>query len=399
VVQLTNWLIRLFIKKPDRTKDAGVRERYGILSSSVGIVCNLLIFIVKFIIGRIIGSVAITADSFHNLADSSSAFVTLISFHLGSKPADKEHPFGHARLEYVSALIISFLILLFGWEFLKESVTKIFDPVQLTFQFSSIYILAAALLVQLWMSFFYRKIGKTIGSITVAAMSREVLSDVLVTGVTALSVLFTHFTGILIDGYAGLFVSAVLFKNGFDIAKDTLSSLMGEPASPELAVKIREMVESYDGIIGSHDLIIHNYGPNHYLASIHAEVPVKEDILVSHEAVDLAEREVGKALGVSLVIHMDPVDTEDENLKGLIKTVQDVLAHNGAGCGAHDFRLVNGKHHKNFIFDLVIPHSYSESKKNKLIFDIRKAIEAGGTEYHCIINAEFGYVNMSEPDR
>jgi len=396
---LTKLLIRLFIKNSNDVKEADVRERYGVLSGFVGIVSNFILFIVKLIIGMIIGSVAITADSFHNLADSSSALITVISFHMGIKPADKEHPFGHGRIEYISALVISFLILLFGWEFLKESITKILHPDEINFQLASVFILVVALLIQIWMSFFYRKIGKSIDSITIIAMSREVTGDVLVTGVTALAVVFTHITGIKIDGFAGLFVSVVLFKNGYDIAKDTLSSLLGKPADPELARKIKKMVESYDGIIGSHDLIIHNYGPNHYIVSIHAEVPVKADILTSHEAVDLAEREVAKALGIVIVIHMDPVDTEDENIKDLIKVVNGVIAQDEGQCSAHDFRLVNGKHHRNFIFDLIIPYEYTKSKKDKLLMDIQNAVNETGPVYHCIVNMEYGYTSIEDYDR
>ncbi len=295
---MTDFLVKHFIKEYEHTEKVSVRTAYGVLASIVGIFCNILLFIVKFIVGLTVHSVSVMADAFNNLSDAGSSLISFVGVKIASKPADEEHPFGHGRMEYISALVVSFLVLEVGFTFLKDSIHKIKSPEILNFQMFSILILILSIGVKLWLGLFNRKLGRKIDSKVMIAMFTDSMGDVLTTSATILSLLFFHFTKINIDGFIGIGVALVVMWAGIGIAKDTLEPLLGEAVDPENYKRIKNFVESYDGIIGSHDLIVHNYGPNRSMASIHAEVPNNADITESHEIIDRIERDAIENLGI-----------------------------------------------------------------------------------------------------
>lgn len=385
---MTKILIKLFIKNSDDINNPKIREKYGILGSIVGIVSNILLFIIKFIIGIILNSVAISADSFNNLSDSASSIITFVGFKMGNKPADAEHPFGHGRMEYISGLLVSFIIIMIGFEFFKSSVTKIFNPEEVVFNIVSVIILCITALIKVWQGMFNKTIGKKINSKSLIATATDSMNDVLVTCAAIISIFISHFTKFYVDGWFGAFVAVILMYSGFKIAKEILSPLIGEYIDPELSSQIKQMVLSYDGILGVHDLLVHNYGPNRSMASIHAEVPHDVDINISHEIIDRIEREVSKNLGIFLVIHMDPVNINDKRVMDISNKVKLILNDFGLGYSAHDFRIVDGINDINIIFDMVIPHKCSNEEQNKALNYVKDAITKIDKRYNCVINVE-----------
>ncbi|HIS80385.1 MAG TPA: cation transporter, partial [Candidatus Scatomonas merdavium] len=367
---MVDFLVKKFVRDSERTDDPKVRTAYGILSSVVGIICNVLLFAAKFVIGLILGSMAVTADAFNNLSDAASSVISFVGVKMAEKPADKDHPFGHGRMEYISALIVSFIVIEVGITFLQSSVEKIQNPEALTFGWVPFAILVLSVGVKLWMSVFNRKLGKRIDSKVMLATAADALGDVITTSATIVSILVCAFTGVNIDGIVGIAVSLIVIWSGISIARDTLAPLIGQGADPKLCGEIKRMVESYDGIVGTHDLIVHNYGPNRSMASIHAEVPRDVDIEVSHEVIDRAEREVSKKLGIFLVIHMDPVETHDVRVLAVKSKLSHVLKALDPELTFHDFRAVFGQEQINLIFDLVVPFSYSEKDEDRLVHQV-----------------------------
>lgn len=390
---MTNLLIKLFIKDYKNVKDGNVRKKYGELGSFVGICSNILLFIIKFLVGVFINSVAIMADSFNNLSDSLSSIITLLGFKLGAKPADEEHPFGHGRMEYVSGLIISFIIMLIGFEFLRTSFFKIINPEDLNFNNYTIIILLITVFVKIWQSLFNTKIGKLINSHSLIATATDSRNDVLVTSVTILSLLIFKFFNLNLDGYFGVVVALFLMYSGFNLAKETLSPLLGEAIDSELAQKIKNIALSYEGIIGVHDILVHNYGPNKSIASLHVEVPFDVDISKSHETIDLIEKRVQDELDIILTIHMDPVNINDKRINVIVDTIRLVCKEYDERLDTHDHRLVDGENRINFIFDLVVPYDFSLEIENKLILDIKDRVSSLDKRYKCIINIEKSFIN------
>ena len=390
---MTNLLIRLFIKDYKNIKNENVRKKYGELGSFVGICSNVLLFIIKFLVGVFINSVAIMADSFNNLSDSLSSIITLLGFKLGAKPADEEHPFGHGRMEYISGLIVSFIIMLIGFEFLKTSFFKIISPEDLTFSYSTIFILLITVMVKIWQTVFNAKIGKLINSHSLIATAADSRNDVLVTSVTILSLLIFKFFNLNLDGYFGIVVALFLMYSGFNLARETLSPLLGEAIDSELAEKIKSIALSYEGVIGVHDILVHNYGPNKSIASLHVEVPYNVDINKSHETIDLIEKRVQNELGIILTIHMDPVNINDKRITSIVEAIRFVCKAYDEGIDTHDHRLVDGENTINFIFDLVVPYNFSIEKENQLILDIKNKVSSLDKRYKCIINIEKSFIN------
>ena len=304
---MTEFLVKRFVKNYQDTEDLQVRTAYGVLSSFAGICCNVLLFIAKVAIGMVMNSISVTADAFNNLSDAASSVISFVGVKMADKPADEEHPFGHGRMEYIAALIVSFLVIEVGFTFFKSSIGKIGDPETMNFDLIPFLILLLSVAVKLWMGMFNRKLGKRIDSKVLLATSTDSLGDVVTTSVTIMSILVYRFLGWNIDAVMGILVSLVVMWAGIGIARDTLEPLIGQAGDPKLAARIRKEVESYDGIVGTHDMILHSYGPGRTMASLHAEVPRDRDIEDSHEVIDQAEREVSRKLGVFLVIHMDPV--------------------------------------------------------------------------------------------
>lgn len=389
---MTEYLVRRFVKNYKDTENIQVRTAYGVLSSIVGILCNVFLFGAKITIGVLMHSISVMADGFNNLSDAASSIISFIGVKMAEKPADEEHPFGHGRIEYIAALVVSFLVIEVGITFFKSSAEKLRNPEEITFELVPFLILVLSVGVKLWMAFFNRKLGKRIDSKVMLATSADSMGDVITTSTTILSILVCTFIGWNIDAAAGLIVSLIVIWAGIGIARDTLEPLIGQAGDPELAKKIRQEVESYSGIEGTHDLIVHNYGPNRSMASIHAEVPRDVDIEVSHEIIDRIEREVTKKLGVFLVIHMDPVEVRDERVLAVKVRLGQVLKELDEEATFHDFRMVWGEKRINLIFDVMVPFSYDKDQQKKLEEQISWRMARLDSRYQCIITIEKGYI-------
>ena len=389
---VTELLVKTFVKDYKNTEDAKVRTAYGVLASMVGIFCNLLLFAGKLAVGLVLHSVSVMADAFNNLSDAASSVIGFVGVKMAEKPADQEHPFGHGRMEYIAALIVSFLVIEVGFTFFKNAITKIRTPEELSFNRVSMLILLASVAVKLWLSLFNKTLGKRVNSTVMQATATDALGDVVTTLATMGSILFFYFTNINIDGYVGLVVSLLVMWAGIGIAKDTLEPLIGQSVDPKVYREISDFVESYDGILGSHDLIVHNYGPTKSLASIHAEVPSDVDIETSHEIIDRIERDAVKKLGIFLVIHMDPVGTEDARVGALKQEVLKVLQELDSQLTLHDFRIVDGEKQINLIFDVVVPFSYGEKERPKLRKAIQEKVHALDSRFQCVITFDNAFM-------
>lgn len=389
---MTEFLVKRFVKDYEKIENVSVRTSYGVLASVVGILCNVLLFFVKGAIGFFMHSIAVMADAFNNLSDAGSSVIGLLGVKMASKPADEEHPFGHGRMEYISALAVSFIVLQVGLTLLKDSIGKIRNPEEINFQTMSIIILLISVAVKFWLGRFNKKLGTKIDSKVMLATAADAMGDVITTSVTIASILFWKFTGINIDGIMGIIVSLAVMWAGVGIAKDTLEPLLGEAVDPEEYEKITAFVEGYEGIVGSHDLIVHNYGPGRSMASIHAEVPNDVDIEVSHEIIDRIERDATKKLGIFLVIHMDPVETKNEYVLNTKTKVEQIVEALDKNVSIHDFRMVDGQNQINLIFDMVVPFEYGREKEKELKESLRKLISMHDKKYRCVITVERSYI-------
>ena len=385
---MTDFLVNKFIKDSTNIESTEVRTRYGMLASVVWIFCNVLLFSVKLTIGLILSSLAVTADAFNNLSDAASSIISFIGVKMAGKPADAEHPFGHGRIEYIAALIVSFLVIEVGFTFFKSSISKILHPEEISFDLVPFVILILSILVKLWMAFFNNKLGKRIDSKVMLATAADSLGDVITTSATVLSIINCHFTSINVDAIAGLIVSAIVIWSGISIAKDTLEPLIGERVPAELYQKITDIVESYDGIVGTHDLIVHNYGPYRSIATIQAEVPNDINIEVSHEIIDKIERDVKKDLNILLVIHMDPVEMRDEEVLSLREKTSRIVHALDPKLNFHDFRVLKENEQRNLNLDLVIPDSYSEKDANRVMHQLVSLLHEMDENVECIITLD-----------
>lgn len=392
---MKNFIIKLFIKNYKETGNPNVRAAYGNVASITGIICNVLLAAAKGIAGFLSGSVAIVADAFNNLSDAGSSIITLLGFIVSQKPADDEHPYGHARFEYVAGLIVSFIILLVGLNLLQTSVEKIFHPAELDISLLSICILAAAIAVKLWMGLFYRSVGKAIHSTTILAAATDSLNDVIATAaVLAATIVFKYFR-INLDGYAGSVVALFILWSGVGLIKDTMDPLLGAVPDAALVRQITEKLNSYDGILGIHDLVVHNYGPDRYFASVHAEVSAEVDILKSHDLIDNIEREFNYDMNINLVIHLDPVVTDDETANELRLRVAKIVSELHPGFSIHDFRMVRGETHSNLIFDVVVPSSY-RGPESELRARISEKIAEIDANFYAVITLDRSYITHTE---
>ncbi|MCI8518378.1 MAG: cation transporter [Hungatella sp.] len=394
---MTEWLVRHFVKNCDRTDDADVRTAYGVLTSVVGICCNLLLFVAKMILGIMVRSISVMADGFNNLSDAASSIIGFVGVKMAQKPADEHHPFGHGRIEYISAFIVAFLVIQVGFSLFKTSVGKIREPQQMVFHGVSVLILVLSIGVKLWLGMFNRTLGKRIHSSVMMATAADSLGDVATTSATILSLVVFGITGFNIDGIVGLAVSAAVMAAGVNIARDTLAPLIGEAIDPKIYREIKEFVEQYDGIVGTHDLIVHNYGPSKSMASIHAEVPDDENIRTSHEIVDTIERDCLRKMGIFLVIHMDPVETGNEQVEAIKKQVTEVLAGLDSRLKFHDLRMVGGVQRINLIFDVVVPMDYNETMRDKLRIRISEEMQKQDSRFNCIMTMENSFC-AEEPE-
>ena len=365
---MTKALIRLFIKDAEDTRSAAVRERYGILSGAVGLACNLFLFALKLTIGLVTGAISIAADAFNNLSDGLSCMISIVGFKVANREPDAKHPFGYGRTEYIAGLIVSFSIVLVGFEFFKTSLDRILHPAAVTFSALLTGILAVSMLVKLWMGAFNVKLGRLIDSPVLIAAGQDSRNDVITTSVVVLGMVAGRFTTLPVDGYVGILVAAFIVWSGIGIARDTVAPLLGEAADPVMAKNIEHIVMDSEHIVGVHDLIIHNYGAGRAIASLHAEVPSDSNFVAVHEEID-----------EYLVIHMDPIDVNNEHINALREQVDGVLRGIDEQLSMHDFRVVDGERQINLIFDVVVPFSYDDEGKRRLlmkIYDSLKAIDA-----------------------
>ena len=395
---MTQFLIRCFIKRPDDVKDAAVRTAYGNLASLVGMACNILLCIGKLLAGTLFGSIAIMADALNNLSDASSNVVSLIGFRLAAKAPDAEHPYGHARYEYLAGLVVSVTILAIGLSLLKESALKVLHPTPVAFSWLSIGVLAASILVKLWLSGFNRAVGKKINSETLMATAADSRNDVLTTGAVLLSTILCSLTGYgIVDGIMGVGVAAFILWSGWGLVMDTLSPLLGESPSPELVEHIERTVMSYPGVLGVHDLMVHDYGPGHQFASLHVEFPAETDPLTAHDVIDNIEKDFLKKDRLQVTIHYDPIVTADASVGVLRARLQEHARQLDPQLSIHDLRIVPGESHTNVLFDLVFPAGYT-GDIDQMLAKMCQFVKEQDPKYCCVVKVEQSYASAL-PDK
>lgn len=371
------------------------RQKHGTLTGIVGICCNLLLFGIKLAAGIISSSISIIADAFNNLSDMGSSLVTMYGFRLAAKPADPDHPYGHGRYEYISAFIVSGLIFMMGMELLKSSFDKILHPEPLNLDFLAVAILALSVLVKLWMYFYNKKVGKRINSSAILATAQDCLNDVFTTTAILVSVVVMMFTSLNIDAYVGLAMSLYIIWSGFRTAKETINPLLGEPIDEQTAKTLENEIMSFDGFLGVHDLLAHNYGPGRCFASVHVEVPADTDIVKCHEQIDICEKVVFERTGILLTIHMDPVETDNEILTTARDTVAERIKAIHSSLTIHDFRMTpKSDERTNLIFDVVLPVDLAEDKK-RVKKEIEKIAKEIDPTYQCVITFDFDYTSKN----
>lgn len=358
---MTNLIKRLFIPNYQNTADPAVRARYGTVAGAVGIVTNVLLAVAKVTIGALFGAIAIVADGINNLSDSLSSIITMVGFKLSAAQADEEHPYGHGRMEYIATMLISMVMVTAGFSLVQESLPKIWNPAKASYTWLVWVTLVLSVAVKLWQGLFYRTMGKAIGSNTLRANFKDSINDVISTASILVSLVLTQLIGYNTDGIMGAAVALFIMYSGVVLMKDTIQPLLGEGADAALAEQIRQAVMDYEGVVGVHDLEVHKYGPGRMFASLHAEVPAEQDILVSHDLIDNIERELGRSLGLHLTIHMDPIVTSDPELDLLRAELKEILVPFGGRVTYHDLRLVRGNTHSNVLFDLLVPFGYPVS--------------------------------------
>lgn len=387
---MTKFLLNKFIKNHENVKEQKVREAYGILSSWVGIACNIILFCAKFLIGTLANSISIISDGFNNLSDCASCIVTMFGYKMAAKPADKDHPFGHGRMEYLTSLVIAMVIVVVGVELFTGSFDKIIHPDTVKFSVVALVVLVISILIKLWMGLFNKKLGNAVDSSVMLATSKDSLNDVFATAATLLALVASIFTDAPLDGIMGLVVSVMILISGFGIVKETVDELLGQPASPEIVENLKELVDECPYSLGMHDLIIHSYGPGNLIGSVHIEVDGKENIMDIHDAIDELERNIYDELGIRMTIHMDPVETDNENLKACKDMIEVILQEVDKELHFHDFRMVAGPSHTNLIFDVVVPHGCKLSEKQ-----IKEAIDEElllrEKRYYTVITFEKNY--------
>ena len=392
---MENLLFKLFIKDKDNTSDPAVRESYGKLAGAVGIVSNLILCIMKISIGLFSKSIAIVADGINNLADASSSIITLIGFKLASAPEDEDHPYGHARIEYLAGLFVSIFIIVIGVQLLKSSFLKILDPEPLEFSYTTIIILVAAVLIKLWQSAFNVTVGKKIKSVALMATAADSRNDVISTTAVLISILVGRFTGVNIDGYMGCLVALFIIWAGIQLVRETSSPLLGEAPDQEMVEEILELVLREPGVLGVHDLMVHNYGPGKVFASVHVEVDADGDLMKSHDMIDNIERIVKEVLKIHFVVHMDPIVVNDPLINKMRGVISRALENIEGLDNIHDFRMVPGPTHTNIIFDAVLLPSCSMSEKSivELANEAAKSIDES---YFVVITFDKAYTQLEK---
>ena len=393
---MTKLLIRLFVRNWENTDSPAVRESYGKLAGITGVVTNLLLALLKLLSGWFFNSIAIMADAVNNLSDSASSIVTLVGFKLSSKPADAKHPYGHARIEYISGMIVSFIVVVLGVQLAQSSIDKILAPEESSFTWITIGVLVVSILLKLWQGLFYRKIGKTISSTTLEATSTDSLNDVISTSAVLAGIIITLLTGVNLDGWLGLLVAVLITISGIRLVMETSQPLLGMAPSQELVQSIYSRILSYDGIIGLHDLEVHSYGEGRIFASVHCEVDADQDIMISHDIIDNIERDFLQDSGIHLVIHLDPVQIHDDRTQKLYRQVREMVAQLSPEYSIHDFRVVWGTTHSNLIFDMVVPYGLSQSDDEVARAMGQLIQERLGKNYFAVVTIDHDYIGSGK---
>lgn len=391
---MTKILLKLFIKDYNDTANPRVRRKYVNLGSAVGVLCNIILFLIKLTIGLLAGSVSIMADAFNNLTDIGSSVVTLIGFRMSEKPADKEHPFGHGRFEYMSAMFVAIIILLVGFELFKSSINKIINPTELNIEIYTIVLLLISVIIKLWMFLFNKKLGKSINSTSLVATAQDSINDSIATSAVLISIVICSIFGINIDPYIGLLVAAFICYSGIITIKETLDPLLGMPPEKETIDSIVSIVLKNESFVGIHDLIVHNYGPGRSFASLHVEVPADADIVACHEVIDACEKELHNTLGIEVVIHMDPIATNDENTKKIKESIKKAVLEYDSLLSIHDFRMVDGAEKINLIFDVVVPNEVKKQDSD-IKEEINKICKKLDPRYRAVITIDRDYISAS----
>ena len=387
---MTETLVRLFVKNSRDTTDPAVRTAYGNLASWVGIFCNLLLCAGKFLAGTLSGSISIAADAVNNLSDASSSVVSLIGFKLGARPADDEHPYGHARFEYLAGLAVAVMVLVIGVELLKSSVEKILHPAPVTFSWVAMAVLAVSIAVKLWMSVFNRTVGKRINSGSLIATAADSRNDVLTTSAVLIASLISHFAKVELDGWMGAAVALFILYSGVGLVKDTIDPLLGLAPDSELVQHIHDKIMSYPGVLGTHDLMVHDYGPGRQFASVHVELAAEDNVMASHELIDDIERDFLKNDRLPVVIHFDPIVTSDAQVGDMRRWLAEAVRTIDPSLSIHDLRMVPGVNRTNIIFDCVTPPGFAMSSA-RLKEAIAQLVSEKDPNYRCVITVETSF--------
>ena len=390
---MTNFLVRKFVKNYKNTADNNVRTAYGKFSGIVGIVCNAVLFIGKIIAGTLSGSVAITADAVNNLSDASSSVISLFGFKLASRPADEEHPYGHGRYEYLSGLMVAVLIMVIGVELFKNSVGKILHPERVEFSLLSAGVLVFSILLKLWMMFFNKKIGALINSKTLKATAMDSRNDVVTTSAVLVAAVISRFTGVELDGWMGVAVAAFIMYSGSGLVRDTIDPMLGRAPDEEQVDSIRKKILSYKGVLGTHDLMVHDYGPGRQFASVHVEMAAEDDVIENHDVIDNIERDFLKNDGLHMVVHFDPISTKDSLVNELRTWISEQIKHLDSRLTIHDLRIVKGTTHTNVIFDCVVPHDMEIGEKEIKKFAANIVAEKY-PNYYTVVTIDRSYAAM-----
>ena len=378
-------IVRTFVKNYKDVENHHVREAYGKLAGIVGIISNIILFIIKFTVGILFKSISVTADAVNNLSDAGSSIITLIGFKLSGKPADAKHPYGHARMEYITGLVVSFIIILLGVELTKTSFDKFLHPEESVFSYLTIFVLIISVLMKLWQGMFNKNVGKTIHSTAIDATAADSINDVVATSAVLLSTIIAKWTGIHLDGYMGVLVAVFILVSGVKMIGEPINPLLGMAPDQEMVDHINQKIMSYDTVLGIHDLVVHNYGPQRCFASVHVEVPASQDILISHDIIDNIERDFAKDMDIHLVVHLDPIVTDDETTNLLKAQVKHIVKDISPDLSIHDFRAVIGVSHTNLIFDVCVPFSVKMSDAEITGMISRKVKEIDPTYYTVIV--------------
>ena len=373
----------------------GLRSAWGKAASIVGVLSNVLLFAGKLLVGLLSGSVAIMADAVNNLSDASSSIISLLGFRLAEKPADVDHPYGHGRYEYLSGLMVAVMILVIGVELMKSSVEKIISPSPVEVSAPVLVVLVGSILLKLWMSLFNRRIGKAIGSKTLEATADDSRNDVVSTSVVLLSTLIGYWTGWMLDGYMGAIVAAFILVSGFGLVKETIDPMLGSAPTHAFVEGIRKKLESYPGVLGTHDLMVHDYGPGHQFASVHLEMDAKEDPMAAHDLIDNIERDFLMDSGLHMVIHYDPVAMDDPRIAVMKTVIMDIVTRIHPQMTIHDLRIVPGSTHTNVVFDCVVPYECKMTSGEIRSF-VSKEVALDYPNYYCVMTIEHSFVRMGE---